>query len=139
MKVKLVIVAFMLLWSTSFLVAFKVESMNSAGEYSALVKNLENSKELTVGVMKAMPSDKYSYKSSKDTRTFAEQVAHIAYATEGYSMMIMGKQPKWKLGDDTQLNKSQIIELIKRHFDTMISIAENRPRNDGYCQGWQVS
>lgn len=135
MKIKLIIVCFIGLICTSVLLAFKVESMKKAGEYASLVKNLENSKDLTIGVMSAMPLDKYSYQPTTGVRTFAEQAAHIAYAAEGYSEMLIGKQPKWKLGDGTKLSKTELIELTKKHFDTLKSIAQNGPKNDGLLSG----
>ena len=69
-------------------------------------------------VAEAMPEDKYQYKPTDVSKTFAEQMVHIAYTipllTKRY---VLGMDVKPERPDASKMTKTEIIALLKKGFD----------------------
>ena len=69
-------------------------------------------------VAKAMPEDKYQYKPTAVSKTFAEQMVHIAYTipllTKRY---VQGMEVKPVRPDASKMSKAEIIALMEEGFD----------------------
>lgn len=111
--------------------SFKTE----VGGFDAIVQNIKNTKAYTIDVLEALPDIDYDYRPTAEVRTFAEQAAHIAYATEGFADMFMKKNPDWKSGDGTKLNRQELIDLNRKNFDRIIEVVENASYDDGLHKG----
>lgn len=132
MKINLIGLGILLL---VFLVIVSFVLKNEGDGYQTILDGLKSAKLNTIEVIKAMPAEKYNYKPTSDVRTFAEQAAHIAYATEGFTDMFLQKNPEWKLGDGTKLSKLELIELNKKNFDRIIEVIGSTQYQDGLYSG----
>ena len=69
-------------------------------------------------VAEAMPEDKYQYKPTDVSKTFAEQMVHSAYTipllTKRY---VLGMDVKPERPDASKMTKTEIIALLKKGFD----------------------
>ncbi len=78
----------------------------------------EEAREHCLAVAKAMPEELYTYKPTEVSKTFAEQMVHIAYTipllTKRYvqGMDVVPVRP-----DHTKMTKAQIIKLLEEGFD----------------------
>lgn len=68
-------------------------------------------------IAKTMPEALYSYSPTPISKTFAEQMAHIAYTvpllTKRY---VQGMEVKPKVPDASKMNKTEIIDLLQAGF-----------------------
>ncbi|MCE7995754.1 MAG: DinB family protein [Roseivirga sp.] len=75
-------------------------------------------REHCLAVAKAMPEEKYGYKPTQVSKTFAEQMVHIAYTipllTKRY---VQGMEVKPIRPDASKMSKAEIIELMEEGFD----------------------
>lgn len=75
-------------------------------------------REHCLAVAKAMPEEKYSYKPTEVSKTFAEQMVHIAYTipllTKRY---VQGMDVKPNRPDASKMTKAEIIKLMEEGFD----------------------
>jgi uncharacterized damage-inducible protein DinB len=69
-------------------------------------------------VAKAMPEEKYSYKPTKVSKTFAEQMVHIAAAnrllTKRY---VLGMEVKPNTPDASKMTKEEILVMMQESFE----------------------
>lgn len=74
-------------------------------------------------VARAMPADKYSYKPTDVSKTFGEQMVHIAHTivllTDRY---VLGKDVKPNTPDATKMSKEEIIALLEEGFDYVTNV-----------------
>jgi uncharacterized damage-inducible protein DinB len=69
-------------------------------------------------VAKAMPEEKYNYKPSDVSKTFAEQMVHIAAANKLITRRyVLGMKVKPKTPDAFKLTKAEILEMMKESFE----------------------
>ncbi len=86
---------------------------------------LENSRKYLILVAETMPEDKYDFRASPESLTFAENLMHIGYAIDWHSQSLLGGRESrdWKTDTIFKVaNKSKkemiaTIDLIKQ-FDT---------------------
>ena len=75
-------------------------------------------REHCLDVAKAMPEDMYSYKPTEVSKTFAEQMVHIAYTipllTKRY---VQGMDVKPEVPDASKMSKAEIIAFLEECFD----------------------
>jgi len=78
----------------------------------------QEAREHCLAVAKAMPEDQYQYKPTEVSKTFAEQMVHIAYTipllTKRYVQGMEVKPPKL---DPAKMTKAEIIALMEEGFD----------------------
>jgi len=89
-----------------------------------------------LAVAKAMPDSLYSYKPTEVSKTFGEQMVHIAAAsrllTERY---VEGKDVKPNTPQASQLSKNEIIAMLEKSFSytTTIIINIDQEKLDETC------
>ena len=74
-----------------------------------------------------MPSDKYNFKATPESKSFAENLMHIGWAMDWHSQSLLGgREPRdWK--NDTELrpsnkSKEEMIAKIDETFDKTIKL-----------------
>lgn len=71
-----------------------------------------------LAVANAMPEDKYQYKPTEVSKTFAEQMVHIGYTipllTKRY---VQGMDVKPVVPDASKMTKAEIITMLEEGFD----------------------
>jgi uncharacterized damage-inducible protein DinB len=89
-----------------------------AGVLSKQIGNLENE---LVPAADAMPEDKFSYQTTKDTMPFSRQVLHAAATNYYYCSVMLGEKPPVDLGKDGDgpeyKSKAQAVQFLKDSFD----------------------
>ncbi len=75
-------------------------------------------KEHCLEVAKTMPEDLYAYKPTDISKTFAEQMVHIAHTIELLTQRyVQGMDVKPNTPDASKLTKAEIIKLLEKSFD----------------------
>jgi uncharacterized damage-inducible protein DinB len=89
-----------------------------AGVLSRQIGNLENE---LVPAADAMPEDKFSYQTTKETMPFSRQVLHAAATNYYYCSGILGEKPPVDLGKDGDgpeyKSKAEAVKYLKDSFD----------------------
>ncbi|XOV94321.1 MAG: DinB family protein [Bacteroidota bacterium] len=67
-------------------------------------------------VAKAMPEDLYNYKPNDSSKTFAEQLVHIATSTEGLMKRFVTGEGGGSNPNASEMSKAEIIELMQNSF-----------------------
>ncbi|QLG46618.1 DinB family protein [Costertonia aggregata] len=93
------------------------------------LERLENSRKYLILVAETMPEDKYNFKATPDSKSFAENLMHIGYALDWHSQSLLGERESRNWKTDTTfapLNKSkkEMIATIEKAFDETISLIE---------------
>ncbi|MBV7268577.1 DinB family protein [Winogradskyella luteola] len=91
------------------------------------LERLENSRKYLTLVAEIMPEDKYNFKASPDSLTFAENLLHIGYAMDWHSQSLLGGREPRDWSTDTVFkvankSKEEMIELINKTFDDSIKL-----------------
>ncbi|MFS4492699.1 DinB family protein [Maribacter sp. 2308TA10-17] len=69
-------------------------------------------------VAKAMPEEKYSYKPTEVSKTFAEQMVHIAAANKLLTQRyVLGMEVKPNTPDASKMTKAAVLALMKESFE----------------------
>lgn len=91
------------------------------------LERLENSQKYLILVAEIMPEEKYNYKATPKSLSFAENLLHIGYAADWHSQSLLGgrKTRVWK--NDTvykvaDKSKKEIIETINNTFKETIEL-----------------
>ncbi|MAQ76574.1 MAG: damage-inducible protein DinB [Aquimarina sp.] len=89
------------------------------------LERLEKSKEYLILVAEMMPKDKYDYKATPESMSFAENLMHIGWAMDWHSQSLMGGRQARDWNTDTELkvdtkSKKQMIDKISETFDKTI-------------------
>jgi len=80
-------------------------------------------KEHCLAVADAMPEELYSYKPTEVSKTFAEQMVHIAHTVELLTQRyVEGLEVKPNTPDASKMTKAAIIELLEKGFDYTTNI-----------------
>tara|TARA_R110002074_G_scaffold400044_2_gene594544 strand:- start:796 stop:1338 length:543 start_codon:yes stop_codon:yes gene_type:complete len=88
---------------------------------------LENSRKYLILVAETMPEDKYNFRASPESMTFAENLMHIGYAIDWYSQSLLGERESrdWKTDTIFKVNnksKEEMIATINKTFDETIKL-----------------
>ena len=113
------------------------------GEY---LERLENSRKYLILVAETMPADKYEYKATSESLSFAENLMHIGWAMDWHSQSLMGGRDPRDWNTDTELKvhkktKDEMISTIDTTFGETIKfisqfdIERNSTRNST-ISGW---
>ncbi len=110
--------------TTLFTLAIDKEPVEKKG-YEYLSQTLDNSKSFTLEVLEGMPDESYSFKPGDEMRTFGEQAFHIAYSLEWFNARLKGEQIAWEPGDESRMNKEELVAYTIEQFDAFIDIVNN--------------
>jgi len=74
-------------------------------------------------VANAMPAELYSYKPTAVSKTFAEQMVHIAYTVELLTQRyVLGMEVKASGPDASKMDKAEIIKMLEDGFDYVTTV-----------------
>jgi uncharacterized damage-inducible protein DinB len=83
----------------------------------------EEAREHCMDVARAMPEELYAYKPTEVSKTFAEQMVHIAHTipllTKRY---VQGMEVKPNTPDASRMSKQEILDLMEEAFDYTTSV-----------------
>lgn len=80
-------------------------------------------REHCLDVANAMPEDLYSYKPTDVSKTFAEQMVHIAHTVELLTQRyVQGMEVKSNTPDALKMSKKEIIKYLEDGFDYVTSV-----------------
>lgn len=94
------------------------------------LERLENSKKYLILVAETMPEDKYDFKATPDSMSFAENLMHIGWAMDWHSQSLMGGREARDWNTDTELkvgnkSKKEMIAKIDETFEKTIEFISN--------------
>ena len=74
-------------------------------------------------VAETMPADKYHWKPSPDSKTFGEQMVHIAHTIELLTQRyVLGMEVTANTPNANNMSKAEIIKLLETGFDYVTSV-----------------
>lgn len=77
----------------------------------------QRSKAYTLAMAEAMPENRYTYRPAADTRTFAEQLLHVAGANLFFAGQVSTSPPESPDLNPEGKTKAQVIQLLTESFD----------------------
>ncbi len=94
----------------------------------------ENSRNYLILVAETMPEDKYDFKPTPESMSFAENLMHIGYALDWHSQSLLGGRESrdwttdtvFKVGNKT---KEEMIGTINNAFDESIALIKHFENN----------
>ena len=91
------------------------------------LERLENSHNYLILVAESMPEDKYKFRASNESMSFAENLMHIGYAMDWHSQSLLGRrEPKqWKTDTIFKVSnksKKEMIATIDKTFNETIKL-----------------
>lgn len=94
------------------------------------LERLENSRKYLVLVAEAMPEEKYDFKASPKSKTFAENLMHLGYALDWHSQSLLGGREArdWKIDTTFTVgnkSKAEMILTIDKTFGETTKLIEN--------------
>ena len=94
------------------------------------LERMENSQKYLLLVAEMMPEEKYNFKATPESLSFAENLMHIAWAMDWHSQSLMGGRPARNWETDTELQvaektKTEMMETIESTFDTTIQFIKD--------------
>ena len=94
------------------------------------LERLEKSKEYLILVAETMPEDKYDFKATPESMSFAENLMHIGWAMDWHSESLMGGREARDWNTDIELkvdkkSKKEMIATIDKTFDKTIEFISN--------------
>jgi len=76
-----------------------------------------------LAVARAMPADKYDFKPTDVSKSFAEQMVHIGYTVELLTKRyVEGLEVVAKTPDASTMTKEEIIALVEKGFDHVTNV-----------------
>lgn len=123
---QIMIIASMMLFSLFSSPLFSQEN-DFIKEY---LERLENSRKYLILVAKSMPKDKYDFKATSESMSFAENLMHISWAMDWHSQSLMGGREARDWNTDTELkvankSKKEMISKIDEVFKKTIEFISN--------------
>ena len=91
------------------------------------LERLENSRRYLILLAENMPEDKYAFKATPESKTFAENLMHIGYALDWHSQSLLGGHDSRDWRTDTTFvaadkSKKEMIARIDKTFDEAIKL-----------------
>ncbi len=98
------------------------------------LERLQKSKQYLLLVAEMMPENKYAFKATPESLSFAENFMHIGWAMDWHSQTLMGGRKARDWNTDTELkvhtkSKKEMIEKISATFKTTIAFISNFDTN----------
>lgn len=104
--------------------AFMTLEFDVCGQVPDLVqveKAWKRHKTYTIELLDAFPEEKLSFRPSKESRSFAELMVHIAQSNYGFSTMIVGQPiPSAEVFDVKGKSKNQVRLILADSFDYLL-------------------
>lgn len=93
------------------------------------LERLENSRKYLILVAEMMPEDKYDFRATPETLSFAENLMHIGFAMDWHSQSLLGGRASRDYQTDTiykvdNKSKEEMIAIINKTFDATIKLIE---------------
>lgn len=93
------------------------------------LERLENSRKYLIRVAEMMPEEKYDFKATPESLTFAENLLHIGYAIDWHSQSLLGgrKSRDWNTDITFKVankSKKEMIATIDKTLDDTINLIE---------------
>lgn len=93
------------------------------------LERLENSRNYLMIVAEMMPEDKFDFRATEESLTFAENLLHIGYALDWHSQSLLGGRASRVWKTDTAFKvanktKEEMIATIDHTFDEAINLIE---------------
>ena len=94
------------------------------------VERLENSRKYLILVAETMPEEKYKFRASPESLTFAENLMHIGFALDWHSQSLLGGREARDWNTDTLFkvsnkSKEEMITTIHKTFEETIAFIIN--------------
>ena len=94
------------------------------------LERMENSQKYLLLVAEMMPEEKYNFKATPESLSFAENLMHIAWAMDWHSQSLMGGRParNWETDMELQVaekTKADMMATIENTFDTTIQFIKD--------------
>ncbi|MDT0557379.1 DinB family protein [Ichthyenterobacterium sp. W332] len=129
MKKNFTVLTIIILASSSL--SIYAQDQNFISDY---IERLENSKKYLILVAETMPQDKYNFKASPESLTFAENLLHIGYAMDWHSQSLLGGRASRDWKTDTifkvvDKSKKEMITLLEKTFEEAIQLITNFDTN----------
>lgn len=126
-NIKHLIILTSILLSSSFISPLFAQENDFIKEY---LERLENSKKYLILVAETMPEDKYDFKATPESMSFAENLMHIGWAMDWHCQSLMGGREARDWNTDTELkidhkSKKEMINTIDTTFDKTIEFISN--------------
>lgn len=91
------------------------------------LERLENSRTYLILVAENMPEDKYEFKATVESKSFAENLMHISWAMDWHSKSLLGGREARDWKSDTELrvvnkSKEEMIAAVDKTFDEAIKL-----------------
>lgn len=91
------------------------------------LERLENSRKYLILVAATMPEEKYDFRASPESLTFAENLMHIGFAIDWHSQSLLGGRASRDWKTDTVFkvannSKEEMIATINKTFDEAIEL-----------------
>src|SRR5436189_4710276 len=112
---------FAFIFLASFILPSRIFAQTSNDQ---LVKDWERAKAYTKEYMDAMPDDGYALKPTKEMRSFAQQMLHIADANYGIGSMSLGVTSPAKFGElekSADQSKATTEKTVMDSYDFIIN------------------
>nr|WP_321222440.1 DinB family protein [uncultured Psychroserpens sp.] len=108
---------------SSFNTSFNAQDNNDF--INDFIERLENSRSYLILVAETMPEDKYNFKASPESLSFADNLMHIGFAIDWHSQSLLGGRDArdWKTDTIYKSNnksKKEMIATIDKTFDDAI-------------------
>ena len=113
--------------SVSALVSFERKTSDDQSSFSeSYLPIWMAAKEQALLVARAMPEEKYSYRPTDVSKTFAEQMIHIGYTSLWVTELFIAEEQKaYAEPKAAGMNKQQIIDMIENNFNAAAEIIRN--------------
>lgn len=94
------------------------------------LERLENSRKYLILVAESMPEDKYDFRATPESMSFAENLMHIGWAMDWHCQSLLGNREPRDWSTDTELkvdnkSKKEMIATIDKIFDTTVEFILN--------------
>lgn len=119
-----------LLTLTSILLFFSIQSFAQQDNFiKDYLERWENSKKYLILVAETMPEDKYNFRATPESKTFAENLMHLGYAMDWHSQTLINGRKRRDHKTDTTFNvgnksKKEMIALISKTFDEATKVVK---------------
>lgn len=119
---------------TMLLLVFAAFTSNLVAQQNDFIKDyserLQNSKKYLMLIAETMPEEHYGYRVTPQSKSFAENLMHIAWAMDWHSQSLLGGREARDWQTDTELrphtkSKEEMIAKIGETFDETIAFIEN--------------
>src|SRR6478735_4933165 len=123
-----------ILLSLVFFVDAKSQSLTSNDIKAQMVTDWERAKAYTVDYLNTMPANKYGFKANDSTRSFAQQMLHLASANVFLMMTAAGTPPlPWLSmtieGRASAQNKDSVMYYVTTSYDYCMNTVKNSDVN----------